>query len=272
MLKELNYQTGRVLGKPIFEHYFHPQIIGREKLPKKGPILLCGNHLHVWDQFPVICSTKRTTHWMAKKEYFDSKMGILFKSTGAICVDRDYNPQESEVESIRYLSKGSAIGLFPEGTRNGLKPGKLEELYKLYDKEISYDEFRDMIGKKVLLSQILYIDELYKQGTLTLTQYKDAILDSKNYLLNLKENHIITNLEYDNTLLLPFKYGAVAMARKSKATIIPFAINGDYIKNSNNLVVRFGEPFQVLNDDLELENHKLRNNVLQLVKKNISNS
>lgn len=272
MLKELGYQTGRVVGAPLFKLYFNPQIIGKEKIPKKGPILLCGNHLHVWDQFPVICSTNRTTHWMAKKEYFDSKMGILFKATGSICVDRNNNPKASELESLAYLNKNSAIGLFPEGTRNRLKTNKIEDLYSLYDKDISYNEFKEKLGTEVLLSQILHLENMYHNGELTLEQYKEAILNSKIYLLKLKENNKITESEYDNTLLLPFKYGAVSMAKKTGATIVPFAVNGIYVKNSSNLIVRYGEPFQVLDDDLESANQKLRNKVLSLVKKNTSNS
>ena len=113
---------------------------------------------------------------------------------------------------------------------------------------------------------------MYHSGELTLEQYKEAILNSKIYLLKLKENNKITESEYDNTLLLPFKYGAVSMAKKTGATIVPFAVNGIYVKNSSNLIVRYGEPFQVLDDDLESANQKLRNKVLSLVKKNTSNS
>lgn len=266
MLKEFGYQTGRVIGSPLFKHYFNLKIINQDNIPEKGPILLCGNHLHVWDQFPVICSTSRTTHWLAKKEYFDSNMGILFKATGAICVDRENNPKASEKESIEYLNNGSAIGLFPEGTRNILKSEKIEELYKFFSNDISYAEFKETIGKKALLSQILYIEELYNSGKITIEKYKDAILQSKKYLLNLKHNKIITESEYDNTLLLPFKYGAVSMAKKTDSIIVPFAVTGNYIKNSDNLVVSFGEPFKVLDTDLENANQKLRQSILQLIK------
>ena len=44
--------------------------------------------------------------------------------------------------------------------------------------------------------------------------------------------------------LLPFKYGAVSMAKKTDSYIVPFGITGDYIFRSKNLTIRFGKPFK----------------------------
>ena len=66
---------------------------------------------------------------MSKKEYFDGKMGPFFRKTGAISVDRFGNPHESVNEALNYLAIGSAVGLFPEGTRNHLKMIKNKELF-----------------------------------------------------------------------------------------------------------------------------------------------
>ena len=68
--------------------------------------------------------------------------------------------------------------------------------------------------------------------------------------------------------LLPFKFGAVSMAQKTNATLVPFGIAGDYIKGGKNLVITFGEPFKVAKEDsLEEANEKLRNEVGNLIKK-----
>ena len=113
-----SYKVFRNIGVPIFKILYRPTILNKEYIPKEGPIILCGNHLHVLDQFPVICSTDRVTHWMAKKEYFDGNLGWFFKKTGAICVDRFGDASQAEREALEYLFKGEAIGIFPEGTRN----------------------------------------------------------------------------------------------------------------------------------------------------------
>ena len=65
--------------------------------------------------------------------------------------------------------------------------------------------------------------------------------------------------------LLPFKYGAVSMAAKSKATIIPYAIKGDYKFRSKNLRIKFGEPFKVNDLSIEEANQKLYKNISDLL-------
>lgn len=65
--------------------------------------------------------------------------------------------------------------------------------------------------------------------------------------------------------LLPFKFGTVSMAMKSKATIIPYAIKGEYKFRSKNLKVKFGEPFKVDGLSLEEANDKLYNTISKLL-------
>lgn len=65
--------------------------------------------------------------------------------------------------------------------------------------------------------------------------------------------------------LLPFKYGAVSMAKKTNATIIPFGIVGDYKFRSKNLKIKFGKPFKVGKMSLEEANAKLEKIVLELI-------
>lgn len=69
--------------------------------------------------------------------------------------------------------------------------------------------------------------------------------------------------------LLPFKYGAVSMAKKTDATIVPFGLTGDYKFRSKNLMVRFGTPFKIGNMSLEEANNKLYNEIEKLMKQNL---
>lgn len=180
-----------ILG-PIFKLYYHPKVIGKEEIPKEGPILIVGNHKHLYDQCLAIISTKRMIHYMAKKEYFDGKMRWFFKMVGCIPVDRSKKDDAATTSALEVLNDGGAIGLFPEGTRN-----KTEEF------------------------------------------------------------------------LLPFKFGAVSMASKTNATIVPFGITGDYKFRSKNLVMRFGTPFKVGDMDLETANKKLYEEVKSLMEENL---
>jgi len=69
-------------------------------------------------------------------------------------------------------------------------------------------------------------------------------------------------------LLLPFKFGAVSMANKTDSYLVPFGISGEYKFRSKNLVVEFGKPFKVKNNDLESANKKLEKEVRKLILKN----
>lgn len=67
--------------------------------------------------------------------------------------------------------------------------------------------------------------------------------------------------------LLPFKFGAVSLAKKTNATIVPFGISGDYKFRSKNLKVYFGKPFKVDKMTLEEANNKLREEISKAMKK-----
>ena len=86
-------------------------------------------------------------------------------------------------------------------------------------------------------------------------------------LNELCENNRITEFEYNDSILLPFKYGAVSMAMKTNAKIVPFGVTGHYTKSTDDLIVRFSEPIDV-NDynTLEDANLVLRENVKKLIK------
>ena len=71
-----------------------------------------------------------------------------------------------------------------------------------------------------------------------------------------------------NEILLPFKYGAVKMAKETGSKIIPYSITGDYVFNSKNLKIEFGEPLDVTNASLEEANEELYQNVKKLILKN----
>lgn len=108
--------------KPIFKLYYNPKIIGKENILKSGPILIAGNHKHLYDQCLAIIATRRGIHYMAKKEYFDNKkVAWFFKGSGCISVDRSKKDPKSVEQALSVLKDNGAIGLFPEGTRNKTK-------------------------------------------------------------------------------------------------------------------------------------------------------
>ena len=118
---EIGYSLLTPIMRVLFRLYYNPKIINKEVIPKEGPILIVGNHKHIYDQCLTIMATKRVIHYMAKKEYFDGKMAWFFKLVGCIPVDRSIKDHNATEKALSVLRNDGAIGLFPEGTRNKTK-------------------------------------------------------------------------------------------------------------------------------------------------------
>ena len=107
----------------ILAHIFYRiKIIGKENIPDEGAYILCGNHLHAFDSVFLVANTKRKIHFIAKAELFKHWfMRWIEKPFGLIRVDRNKTQDiESMKKSLKVLKDGEILGIFPEGTRNGL--------------------------------------------------------------------------------------------------------------------------------------------------------
>lgn len=255
----------------IYKLWYNPKIIGAENIPDKGSILIVGNHIHLMDQCNVIISTKRVLHFMAKKEYFESKFAWFFKNVGCIPVDRSKKDELATNKAIEVLNNNLALGLFPEGTRNGLKEEKIKEIYNLYLKDnLPYQEALIKL-KKNKTSQYNFLEDLLLKKIITKDEFIDNIFEIDEFLKDLIINKRITTEEYFSNLLLPFKFGAVSMASKTNSYLVPYAITGEYKFRSKNLVIRIGKSFKIGND-LEKENQRLYEEIKKLMKENLNNN
>ena len=79
------------------------------------------------------------------------------------------------------------------------------------------------------------------------------------------------NKTYDK-VLLPFKYGTVSMSHKTGAYIVPCAVTGDYGFRTGNLMIRFGIPFKVEDNDYSKYNEMLREDIERLLKENLKDT
>ena len=167
------YSFFKIILGWFFLLYYRPKIKNKQVIPKKGPVIICGNHIHLFDQCFPILSTKRMIHYMAKKEHFESRFGWFFKLSGCISVNRNVHDQKAKDKALDVLNQGYVLGIFPEGTRNKTKE-----------------------------------------------------------------------------ILQPLKFGAVSLAKKTDAVIVPYAITGKYKFWNNKLKATFGTPFKVGNMSL----------------------
>ena len=70
-----------------------------------------------------------------------------------------------------------------------------------------------------------------------------------------------------DAFLLPFKFGAVSMAKKTDSYLVPVGISGDYKFRTKNLRFYIGKPFKVKANDLENANKLLEQKIGDLMKK-----
>ncbi len=94
---------------------------------------------------------------------------------------------------------------------------------------------------------------------------------AKDHAIELLKNGYAIGLFPEGTrnrtkdLLLPFKFGAVSMASKTNAQIVPFGISGTYKFRSKDLTIRIGKPFKIENMNLEEANDLLKEKITSLI-------
>jgi 1-acyl-sn-glycerol-3-phosphate acyltransferase len=112
------YWPVRVFLIPFFLIYFRIERVGREHLPRTGPLLLAANHRSFLDPFVIGAMVRRPVYYMAKRELFEKRwQAWVLNSLGAFPVDRGVGDGEAMATARAILERGDCVVLFPEGTR-----------------------------------------------------------------------------------------------------------------------------------------------------------
>jgi 1-acyl-sn-glycerol-3-phosphate acyltransferase len=120
------YWTLRAILVPFFLIYFRMQRIGREHLPRSGPLLLASNHRSFLDPFVIGTLVRRPVYYMAKRELFEKRwQAWLLNGLGAFPVDRGAGDTAAIDTARAILARGDCVVVFPEGTR--VRTGPLGE-------------------------------------------------------------------------------------------------------------------------------------------------
>src|SRR5271154_5037458 len=118
------YWTLRAILVPFFLVYFRLQRVGREHLPRSGPLLLASNHRSFLDPFVIGTLVRRPVYYMAKRELFKYRLvAWLLNGLGAFPVDRGAGDTQAMDTARAILERGDCVVVFPEGTR--VRPGPL---------------------------------------------------------------------------------------------------------------------------------------------------
>ncbi|WP_307793628.1 lysophospholipid acyltransferase family protein [Actinotalea soli] len=91
-------------------------VVGAERVPRQGPVILAANHIGVVDGPLVHGCAPRGTHVLVKVEMFRGPVGAVLRAAGQIPVDRR-NGRPALTAALAVLRRGGAVGIFPEGVR-----------------------------------------------------------------------------------------------------------------------------------------------------------
>ncbi len=105
------------------------RVVGRERLPRAGPFLLCPNHVSYFDGFVLAAALPfhvlRRLFFVGASEYFETPpMRRLSQLANLVPVDPDANLVSAMQAAAGGLDAGRVLVLFPEGERSidgGLK-------------------------------------------------------------------------------------------------------------------------------------------------------
>lgn len=127
------YFVGRAILRPLLWLVYRPKVRGKRNVPRRGPLLIAGNHLSSWDTIFIPVAAPRPVQFLTKSSYFtgEGRIGAFkrwfFTSVGGVPVvraaGRDARGALEAGSSI--LRAGSAFCVFPEGTRS--RDGKLHK-------------------------------------------------------------------------------------------------------------------------------------------------
>jgi 1-acyl-sn-glycerol-3-phosphate acyltransferase len=94
--------------------------VGREGVPREGPLMVCGNHISTLDPPLVPAFLPRNDSWsMAKAEYFERSwlQTWIFTAFHAFPVVRHSADRAAIRRATTILREGQVLVLYPEGTR-----------------------------------------------------------------------------------------------------------------------------------------------------------
>ena len=113
------YRRFCTFQRAVFRPLYGFEVIGREKVPPSGRLIIVSNHISWMD--PLVLGAaliERQIFFMAKKELFDKPfVGKFIERLDAFPVDRGSSDRKSLRHALSLLEDEKIVGIYPEGTR-----------------------------------------------------------------------------------------------------------------------------------------------------------
>lgn len=125
------YEFAKFLLKCYYKVRFKITVIGADRVPSTGPVMLCSNHISDFDPPLIGLALDRQLSFFAKSELFELPViGKVFPSLNAIPVSRGKSDRAALKSSINALKEDRCLLIFPEGHRN---KGDVKQLQSLQE-------------------------------------------------------------------------------------------------------------------------------------------
>ena len=101
-----------------FRTYFRWRVVGAERIPLEGPVILASNHASFLDPPLLGAAAPREASFLARESLFRFPLlGKFIRAINALPVDREGKSPKGLKAILDRLAEGKPVVLFPEGTR-----------------------------------------------------------------------------------------------------------------------------------------------------------
>ncbi len=122
------YKTAKAIVSGIFYPLYRIQVIGKENVPKQGPVIICSNHISNLDPPVVGITSPRDIYFMAKGELFERAfLRKLLYGIHAFPVKRGMKDRNALRKGLGILEEGKNAWPF-----SGRDPEQNRESWKAY--------------------------------------------------------------------------------------------------------------------------------------------
>jgi len=103
----------------LYRLYGRRKVIGHEKIPRTGPVIVAANHVSYLDPPLVGSAIQRECAFMARHDLWNNRpLGWLITRLNAFPVHRDTADRAAIRRALEMLARGLVLVLFPEGGRS----------------------------------------------------------------------------------------------------------------------------------------------------------
>lgn len=106
----------RWIGRFLARVVWNTSVVGADRVPADGPVLLAANHTGIVDGPILLGVAPRPAHVLVKEEMFVGPVGWVLRAAGQISVDRE-GGRAALSSALGVLRRDGVVGIFPEGNR-----------------------------------------------------------------------------------------------------------------------------------------------------------